>query len=169
MLRRFLFIFTIAILMSACSSDPTVHAAFRKYSGKDGVTSMTIPGFAIRAFLPFAGLQPEEKELLRHVELVKILTIEEEQNFPKVNFSKEFSRYVPGSFQPLLSVKEDGDEIQILAQMKNEEYISELLILAGGSDNALIYVKGDFNLNQVASQINLMKNKNWKEMINGSN
>lgn len=169
MKRRLLIILIAAIALSACSHDPAVHAAFHKYSGEEGVTSITVPGFAIKAIASLAEMKPEEKALLRKIDLVKILTIEDEQHFKQVNFCKEFGKYVSGSFQPLLSVKDGQSDVQIMAVMENEEEISELLILVGGPDNALIYLRGDFNLSQIAQETNLLKGKGWKEMISIAN
>ncbi len=165
-MKRILFILSVfAFFLAGCSSDPIINKAFSKYSGRKGVTSVTVPGFAVHAATWFADLEPQEEKLLQKVDLVKVLVIEDESNFSKANFQKEFSRYLTGDYQLLLSVKDDSDDIKILAKMKNEEDITDLLIIAGGNDNAMIYVKGNFNLTEIAEETDFLKGKSLHTMF----
>ena len=166
MKRIFFILFLLVVLLSACSSDPSVHAAFRKYSGKNGVTSLTLPGFAVRTASRFAKLDPAEKELLRNVELLKVLVIEDHAKYNQVDFYKEFTRMVGNGYLPLLEVKDDHESVNVMAKMINEEEISDLLIIVGGNDNAMIYIKGNFSLSEIAEESDLLKGKDWKSKIN---
>jgi hypothetical protein len=49
--------------------------------------------------------------------------------------------------------------------MKNEEDITDLLIIAGGNDNAMIYVKGNFNLTEIAEETDFLKGKSLHTMF----
>ena len=165
-MKRIVFVLLIsALILAGCSSDPVINKAFSKYSGKQGVTSVTIPGFAVHAVSWFAELEPREEKLLQKVDLVKVLVIEDEASFSKVNFQKEFSRYLTGDYQPLMSVKDGKQDVNILAKMKSEEDITDLLIVVGGSENAMIYVKGDFNLTEIAEETDLLKGKSLHSML----
>ena len=165
-MKRNLFFAIISIfLIVGCSSDPAVNAAFSKYSSRDGIVSITVPGFAVRAVTMFAELDPEEKELLRNVELVKVLAVDDDAKYKQLNFNREFSKLVTADYQPLLSVKDGNDNIDVMAKMKSDEDISDLLVIIGGGDNVIIYLKGDFNLTEIAEKSNLLKKKSWKSMV----
>lgn len=169
-MKRISFISIIfAFLFIACSSDPAIDAAFSRYSGKDGVTSITVPGFAVRTVTMFADLDPGEKNILKKVDLVKILAVDSKERFKQINFYKEFAKLVTADYQPLLSVKDGNDNINVMAKMINEEEISDLLIVVGGNDNVMIYLKGNFNMNEIAEESRHLKNGSWKSMVSMQN
>lgn len=154
-----------AFLFVACTSDPAVDAAFSRYSGKDGVTSITVPGFAVRAATMFADMDTEEKEILKKVDLVKVLAVDSKEKYKQINFYKEFGKLVTADYQPLLTVKDGNDNVNVMAKMISEEEISDLLIVIGGNDNVIIYLKGKFNLNEIAEESKHLKNGSWKSMV----
>lgn len=165
-MKRISIIFIVfAFLFVACSSDPAVNKAFSKYSGKDGITSITVPGFAVRAATMFADLDPKEKEILSKVELVKVLAVENEAQYNKLNFHKEFASLVTADYEPLLSVKDGKDNVDVMAKMINEKEISDLLVIVGGNDNVIIYLKGEFDLDEIAEESKHLKNGGWKSKV----
>lgn len=165
MKRIFVFLLLTSFLFVGCSSDPSISAAFSKYSGCDGVSSITIPGFAIRTVTMFADLSPQEEKLLKKVELLKVLAVDDAKKYDQVNFSKEFSSRLDSNYQQLLSIKEGKNNINIMAKMVGDENISDLLIVIGGDDNAMIYLKGNFNVNEIAEAARGLKTNNWKNMV----
>lgn len=165
-MKRTLIISIIAaLLFVSCTSDPAVNAAFRKYSSKEGVVSLTVPGFVVRTAAMFAELEPCEEELLSNVSLVKVLAIENPSINNKAHFYTEFSKYLSEDYTPLMSVKDGKDNVQVLAKMKTEEDISDLLVMVSGDDNALIYIRGNFNLSKLAESTDLLKGKGLRGMI----
>ncbi len=163
-----IYISLIAILLFAsCSNDPAIDAAFAKYNNHSGIVSITIPGFVIKAATAFGELDKEEKELLQHVDKVKVLAIEDDHRYREVNFQKEFAHLLKkGSYTELLTVKNDGEQIHILAKMKDEDRIKDLIILIGGKDNALVYIKGDFTMDQIAAVANKTDHGGFHNLVN---
>jgi hypothetical protein len=145
----------VFLIFSSCEYDSGVSEAFTKYRFKEGVTSITIPGWVIGLASNLGDLQKEERELLRCIDKVRILTIEDNDLNARTNFHKEFYRSISQNpeLEELLVVR-DGDEQVTIFGKASEKSIDELLILVGGDDNTMIYVKGRLKPELVSDLIN---------------
>jgi hypothetical protein len=133
----------LILLFASCHNEKPVAMAFAKYSARDGVTSITVPGFLISLASKISSIPEEQRELLQGVSKVKILTIENPELNRKVNFHEEFYAMLSkGNYEELLRVSEPGNDITIMGIMDDDFTIREMVILVGGDDNAMIYVKG---------------------------
>lgn len=165
MKKIFIFLFAIT-LFSACSNDPAVDAAFTKYSSHNGIISITVPGFVIKAATAFGDLDPEEKQLLRNVDKVKVLAIEDDYRYKEVDFHKEFAHMIKDdSYTELLSVNDKNEHVRIFAKMQDKERIKDLIVLVGGDDSALVYIKGDFTMDEIANVINKNNHGSFHNLV----
>ena len=115
------------------------------YKGEEGVVAFRVPGFVMKLAGSIADLDHEEKQLLRSLRSVQILTIEDEGLHPGVNFTEEVNiHHMQGGYQLLLEVH-DGDEDVIIAAKEKKGKITDLIVLIGGSDNAMVHVRGRMN------------------------
>jgi hypothetical protein len=142
MKRLFLLPVLFLLLFTSCD-ESGVSEAFTKYRFKDGVTTITVPGWLIHSAAMWGDLDRDERDLLRSIDKVKILTIENKELNARSNLHKEFYESVRkrGDLEELLVVR-DGDEQVTIFGKADEESIEEMLILVGGDDNAIIYLKG---------------------------
>ena len=141
----------LVILFGACNNDPVVDAAFSKYQHQDGVVSITVPGFVVAIAVAFADLEPEEEKLLRNIDKVKVLTVEDNGLHGNINFYNEFESLIhENSYTEMLTVNNANEHVRIMAKMNDEDRIKDLILLVGGDDNALVYINGDFTLDEIA-------------------
>ncbi len=143
MKRIYLFSILFVFLFSACEYESGVTEAFSKYRYKEGVTTITVPGWAIRLAARWGDLDRNERELLQSIDKVKILAIEDQDLNAKSNLHKEFYSTVRenSEMEELMVVRDGNDQLTIFG-IADEKSIKELLILIGGDDNAMVYVKG---------------------------
>jgi hypothetical protein len=143
MRRIFIFPLFLLIFFTSCEYDNGVSEAFARYRHKDGVTCITIPGWAIRLAARLGDLEREQRELLQSIDKVRILTIEDKDLNLRANLHKEFYRTIRenGKMEELLVIRTDNEQVTIFGKA-DDETIEELLVLVGGDDNAMIYVKG---------------------------
>ena len=61
----------LLFLLVSCSYEPGVSEAYNKYRFKDGVTTITVPGWVIHLAAGFADLEESERDLLESIDKVR--------------------------------------------------------------------------------------------------
>lgn len=143
-------------LCSSCEYNPGVSEAFTKYRFKDGVTTITVPGWVIGLAANFGDLEDDEQELLQRIDKVRILVVEDEELNSDINLHREFSTKINrnNDYEELMTVRDDNEDVTIYGKM-DENVITEMVILVGGDDNALIYVRGEIDPKMLKENIQL--------------
>ncbi len=162
-MKRFLFLpVVILFLFSSCESDSGMSAAIAKYRFKDGVTSITVPGWVIGIASRWGDLEKEERELLRSIDKVRILTIEDNDLNARSNFHREFYQSIRQNpdMEELMVVRNENEQVTIFGKA-SEKSIDELLILVSGDDNAMVYVKGKIKPEMLSDLINNNQHNNF--------
>jgi len=142
-MKKLIILSFIALLSFSAVAQPSqADKLFIKYRGMDGVMSFYIPGFICRFAASVGDLDAEEEELLRTIRSIKILTVEHPVLNHKLNFAKEI-RYdrMDERYQLLLEVHDPEEDVLIFAREKNH-CITELVIIVGGDENAMVCIKG---------------------------
>jgi hypothetical protein len=132
----------ITMGVSLFAQPAGVDRLYYNYKGEEGVVALRIPGFLMKLAGSIADLDREEKQLLRSLRSVTVLTIEETDLYPGVNFTEEvdLSR-MKGGYQMLLEVH-DGDEDVVIAAREKKGKITDLIVIVGGDENVLVHVRG---------------------------
>lgn len=127
-----------------------------KYRFKDGVTTISIPGWVIGIAANFGDIESDERELLQSIDKVRVLVVEDEEMNSDINLHREFSTKINrnNEYEELMSVVDDDESITIFGKM-DEEVITEMVILVGGDDNALVYVRGEIDPKMLKENIQL--------------
>ena len=132
----------ITMGVSLFAQPAGVDRLYYNYKGEEGVVALRIPGFLLKLAGSIADLDREEKQLLRSLRSVTVLTIEEMDLYPGVNFTEEvdLSR-MKGGYQMLLEIH-DGDEDVVIAAREKKGKITDLIVVVGGDENVLVHVRG---------------------------
>ena len=145
-MKRNLLIIGVALLvLTSCSGyDPGISEAFMKYRLKEGVTTVTVPGWVIGMAERFGDLDKEELEILNSIDKVRVLSVEDNDLNARIDLHEEFYDRINRNhnFEELLVVHEDDENVTIFGKM-DENVIKEMVILVGGDDNVLVYLKGE--------------------------
>jgi len=145
----------ILLVATSCSYEPGVSEAFTKYRFKDGVTTITVPGWVISLAVNFGDLDESEREILDSIDKVKVMSIENDDLNARIDLHKEFYQYInkKNDYEELLSVRDDSESVTIFGRM-DESVIKEMVILVGGDDNAMIYLKGEIRPELINDKVN---------------
>ena len=115
---------------------------YYQYKGEEGVVALKIPGFVMKLAGSIAGLDREEKELLKSLRSVTVLTIEESHLYPDVNFTEEINLSRLKNDYKLLMEVHDADEDVIIAAREKNGKLRDLIVVVGGDENVLVHVRG---------------------------
>jgi hypothetical protein len=115
---------------------------YYQYRGEEGVVALKVPGFVMKLAASIADLDGDERELLRSLRSVTVLTIEETDLYPGLNFTKEIDlSRLDNGYRMLLEVHEVQEDVIIAAREKNGK-LTDLIVVVGGDDNVLVHVRG---------------------------
>ncbi|RIH63496.1 DUF4252 domain-containing protein [Mariniphaga sediminis] len=155
MKKTVLFSMLLLFLFTACEYESGVSEAFTKYRFKDGVTSVYVPGWVIKLSAQWGDWDKNERELLQNIDKVEVITLEDSQVNTGTNLHREFYNAVSKNkrMEKLMTVRDDNEQVTVFGKME-EKSIKEMLILVGGNDNAIIYVKGNLRPELVSRFVN---------------
>jgi hypothetical protein len=85
-----------------------------------------------------------------------VLVVENEDLNARINLNEEFNRKInmKNDFEELMSVHHQQDDVTIFGKTDGE-VMTEMVILVGGDDNALIYIRGEIRPELLNDKINL--------------
>ena len=143
-------------IFTSCDTNSEVSEAFTKYSHEDGVTSITVPGWLISIGAHFGDLSEREQDLLDCVDKVKVLAIENDELNARINLHKEFHAEINKNkeYEELLTVRNKDENVTVFGKT-DEKLIKEMIVLIGGDDNVMIYIKGEIRPELINSVVDL--------------
>lgn len=145
---------SIAILLAGATlSAQTIETEriYQKYRGEKGVVSLWLPGIVMRLAANIAELEPAEAAFLRSIRSIRLLTIDNNDLYPDVNFIRE-ARITPGrnGYEVMMQVTSDGEDVMILGRERNGK-LKDMLVLVGGDDNVMVHIKGRLNADMIGA------------------
>jgi hypothetical protein len=157
MKTNLLFLMLILLPLQTGAQESPADKLFEKYSGLDGYTSVHISKYMFGLFSAMDNKDKDIDDVLSRLTGIRILASE---NAPArgVNFFNEIMKDLPlNEYQELMVIKEKGQDFKFLIREK-DGIISELLMVAGGnSNNALISIRGNIDLNTISKLSRSMK------------
>lgn len=148
-------------VLTSCETNSGVSEAFSKYSHQKGVTTLTVPGWVIGLAASFGDLESTERDLLESIDKVKVLTVDDYELNARIDLHEEFHSKINKNqeYEELLTVRDKGENITIFGKM-TENVISEMVILVGGNDNVLVYLRGEIKPEMINNVAGLSKSQN---------
>ena len=135
---------TVVMAQSTAIDD-----VFKKYAGKEGFTTVYISKNLFDLISEIEHEDEEVSEVVSKLETIRILAVDRCEKPEGINFYEEVMESLPkNEYEELMTVKEKDQDVVFLVKEKNG-IISELLLLVGGEDNALISIVGDIDINQI--------------------
>ena len=126
----------------------TVEQLFKTFSKEKNTTHVNLGGFMMSLARMFTDT--------KGVSGVEVYAFDECENSVKENLNAAIKNLKDDSYETLVSTSENGDRTKVLVKIK-DDYINEIVVIAGGNDPALIRIKGKIKPDDVNSVIE--KNK----------
>ncbi len=112
------------------------------------VTRVMVPGFVMKFACLFVD-EPETRSLLRKIGGVYVWTTEDRSYATETDVPSSIVRKVKSrGFEELMSVKSDGEDVNILMRQKGRHH--EYLFAVNGDEDVVVYLKSRLSLSDLA-------------------
>jgi len=140
-MKKIIFItFAAAVLCQPCFSEKyitmqqnTVDALFSNFSKEKKVTHVKIGGFIMSLAKAFTDT--------KGVTGVEVFAFDECDLPVKEKLNNAIKNLKDSSYETIVSTTQDGERTKVLVKIK-DDYIKEIVVIAGGNDPALVRIKG---------------------------
>lgn len=138
--------FTAALIMniSCMNGQKSIDRLFEKYSDHEGFTCVTISGNLLNIAANIEN-EDDDKAIKAKITDVRILAAKgnysHDGNFHDI-LRKDFDLR---GYEEFLRIKETDQDLKVLVRSQGKRII-ELLLIAGGDDNAIVQVKGNMSV-----------------------
>ena len=144
-MKRLMMMMAMLVPMALAAQKSPVDKLFEKYANQKGFTTVNISG----KLLGFAGKMdtgnPETTKMLSNLTGIRILSVEDDALNQQLDFYKELESsgfFRNNDYESLMDVTEENEVVRFYAKDAGGGKISELLLVVGGDDNALISIRG---------------------------
>ena len=147
-MKKLVLIIAIVLPLAVLAQKTPVDKLFEKYANQKGFTTVNISG----KLLGFASqLETGDKatsDMLSKLSGIKVLTVEDDALNKTINFYEELEKdgfFKNNGYEVLMEVTEPDEVVRFLAKDAGNGKLSDLLLIVGGDDNALISISGIIN------------------------
>jgi len=151
-MKKLLIILAVLLPMAVLAQKNPVDKLFEKYANQKGFTTVNISGKLLGFASEIDAGDPATKEMLSNLSGIRILTVEDSELNKKIDFYRELEAdgfFKNNDFEVLMEVTEDDEVVRFLAKDAGNGKLSDLLLVVGGDDNALISISGMIDPQQI--------------------
>lgn len=143
-MKKLVFLFICLIPFLGLAQKSPVDKLFEKYANKKGLTTVNISG-ALLGLASQMDKNSPEGDLLAGLDGVRILAVDDDELNKTLDFYKELDAdgfFKNHDYEVLMEVTEKDEVVRFFARDAGGGKFSELLLVVGGDDNALISIRG---------------------------
>ena len=144
-MKKLLLILAVILPMAVLAQKTPVDRLFEKYANQKGFTTVNISGKLLSFASQFDTGDEATTKLMAGLNGIRILSVEDDELNKKLDFYAELEKegfFKNNSYEVLMEVTEDDEVVRFLAKDAGNGKISDLLLVVGGDDNALISISG---------------------------
>ena len=140
-MKRLLVFIVLTITATFVYGQKSIDYLFEKYAGKDGFTTVTINGNLLK-LAHCLDDNDDENSLPVNITEIRILT-QDNDSVKVENFYNLVIKDIDlKNYDEFMRVKSYDQDLRMLVRSEGNKF-KEFLLIAGGTDNALIQVKGN--------------------------
>lgn len=144
-MKKLLLILAVVLPMAVLAQKSPVDKLFDKYANQKGMTTVNISGKLLGFASQIETGDKATQDLLSGLNGIRILAVEDDELNKKLDFYDELKKdgfFKNNDFEVLMEVTEEDEVVRFLAKDAGNGKISDLLLVVGGDDNALISISG---------------------------
>jgi len=152
-MKRIVIAGTVFLLgMALYGQQSAVDRVFDKYAGKEGYTTVYISSFMFNMLNSLDVDDPDYQEFKKATAGINSIKILTQDSGDSDDFGKELLDQLPrAEYKEMMKVKDGEEEVLFLAKEAGGRISEFLLIVSGGSDDVLIAITGDIDLESLSS------------------
>lgn len=160
-MKRLVLILAVVLPMAVLAQKTPVDKLFDKYANQKGFTTVNISGKLLGFAAQIETGDDSTSDMLSGLNGIRILTVEDDELNKTINFFEELNKdgfFKNNNFEVLMEVTEDDEVVRFLAKDAGNGKISDLLLVVGGDDNALISISGIIdpeNIGKITKAMNI--------------
>lgn len=144
-MKKLIFILAVVLPMAVLAQKSPVDKLFEKYANQKGFTTVNISGKLLGFASQIETGDQATTDILSELKGIRILTVEDDELNKKLDFYVELENdgfFRNNQFEVLMEVTEEDEVVRFLAKDAGNGKISDLILVVGGDDNALISITG---------------------------
>lgn len=160
-MKKLILILAIVLPMAVLAQKTPVDKLFDKYANQKGFTTVNISGKLLGFASKLETGDQATTDMLSGLNGIRILSVEDSELNKNINFYTELEKdgfFKNNNFEVLMEVTEDDEVVRFLAKDAGNGKISDLLLVVGGDDNALISISGIIdpaNIGKITKAMNI--------------
>ncbi len=160
-MKKLILVLAMLLPMAVLAQKSPVDKLFEKYANQKGFTTVNISGKLLGFASNLDTGDEATKNMLNGLTGIRVLTVEDDELNKKIDFYKELEAdgfFKNNEYEVLMEVTEDDEVVRFLAKDAGNGKISDLLLVVGGDDNALISIQGIIdpeNIGKITKAVNV--------------
>ena len=160
-MKKLILLLAVLLPMAVLAQKNPVDKLFEKYANQKGFTTVNISGKLLGFASNLDTGDPATKEMLNGLNGIRVLSVDDNELNKKIDFYKELEAdgfFKNNDYEVLMEVTEDDEVVRFLAKDAGNGKISDLLLVVGGDDNALISIQGIIdpeNIGKITKAVNV--------------
>jgi len=148
MKKMFTLLMAVLLPLLVCAQNATIDKVFSKYADREGFAVISINKGLLKLAANLDDSDAEAQAFLQRVHQIKILASDNASSGVNL-FDEVLSDINKRSYEELLTVKKDGEEVLILAN-KDGDLLKEIIILVAGKETAMVYISGELRMKDLS-------------------
>lgn len=160
-MKKIILMLAVLLPMAVLAQKSPVDKLFEKYANQKGFTTVNISGKLLGFASNIETGDESTKELLNGLSGIRVLSVEDNELNKHIDFYKELEAdgfFKNNDYEVLMEVTEDDEVVRFLAKDAGNGKISDLILVVGGDDNALISIQGVIdpqNIGKITKAVNI--------------
>ena len=147
-MRKLVLIIAVLLPLAVLAQKTPVDKLFEKYANQKGFTTVNISGKLLGFASQLEAGDKATSNMLSKLSGIRVLTVEDDELNKSINFYEELEKdgfFKNHGYEVLMEVTEPDEVVRFLAKDAGNGKLSDLLLIVGGGDNALISISGIIN------------------------
>lgn len=144
-MKKVLMILAVLLPMAVFAQKTPVDRLFEKYANQKGFTTVNISGKLLGLAGQMDTGDSSTSEMLSQLRSIRILSVDDQKLNGELDFYAELENdgfFRNNDFEVLMEVTEASEVVRFLAKDAGNGKFSDLILVVGGDDNALISING---------------------------